>query len=107
MDSLAKHVRMDIDRVLVAGVSEGGSAAWGMITDHAKMVAGGAPSAAATGSTNFGAFVHVPTWFATGGKDTRPSPTIAQGVYVNLKNIGGDVKYTLYPDQGHSVWYAH
>jgi fibronectin type 3 domain-containing protein/poly(3-hydroxybutyrate) depolymerase len=107
LDSLVRHVRMDIDRVLVAGVSEGGSAAWGMITDNSKMIAGGMPSAAATGSTNFGAFVHVPIWFATGGKDTRPSPTIAQGVYIDLKNIGGDVKYTLYPDQGHSIWYAH
>jgi dienelactone hydrolase len=107
LDSLVKYARMDNDRVFVDGLSNGGATAWSMTATYPQRVASVAPSAAATGSTNYSDFVHIPIWFATGGKDSNPNPAFAQSVYDGLKNAGANIRYTLYPDQGHSVWTSH
>jgi len=107
IDSMVKYVRMDNDKVFVDGLSNGGATAWNMAATYPQRVAKVAPSAASTGATNFSDFVHIPIWFASGGKDTNPTPSFSQAVYDALKNIGADIRFTLYPDQGHGVWTSH
>lgn len=108
LDSLNKYVRTDIDRVFVDGLSNGGSAAWHMAYSKNDRIASAAPSAAAIGGeSNLYPLVHIPIWFATGGKDSNPNQSVAQGVYNDIKALGSDIKYTLYPDLGHSVWTNH
>lgn len=107
MDSLAKYTRLDIDRVFVDGLSNGGAASWSITSAFPQRVAKAAPSAAATGSTNFSDFVHIPIWFATGGKDTNPTVGFATSTFNSVKNAGADIRYTLYPDLGHAVWTTH
>lgn len=107
LDSMAKYIRADIDRVFVDGLSNGGVASWSFTAAFPQRVAKAAPSAAATQHTNYSDFVHVPIWFATGGKDTNPSPSYAQSTYDALRNIGSDIQWTLYPDLGHFVWTTH
>src|SRR6201991_2182309 len=104
IDSVAKYARADINKVLTTGLSDGGAAAWNMATVYPQRVAKAAPSAASTGATNYLEFVHIPIWFASGGKDTNPPPTFSNGTYTTIKNNGGDIVYTLFPDLGHSVW---
>ena len=107
LDSMGKYTRLDIDRVLVDGLSNGGVAAWSMTAVFPQRVAKSAPSAAASQQTNYSDFVHIPIWFATGGKDTNPSPAYAQSTYDGVKNLGGNITWTLYPDLGHFVWTTH
>ena len=107
LDSMGKYTRLDIDRVLVDGLSNGGVAAWSMTAVFPQRVAKSAPSAAASQQTNYSDFVHIPIWFATGGKDTNPSPAYAQSTYDGVKNLGGNIIWTLYPDLGHFVWTTH
>jgi chitodextrinase len=107
IDSMFKYVRADRDRVVLTGLSNGGGADWNMTAFYPQWVAKNGASAAATGSSNYADFVHVPIWFATGGKDTNPNPGFANGTYTSIKNAGGDIIYTLFPDLGHSVWYDH
>ncbi|HEU4607804.1 MAG TPA: hypothetical protein VFS31_06815, partial [Chitinophagaceae bacterium] len=107
IDSMAKYARADVNRVLTTGLSDGGAAAWGMMTAFPQRVAKAAPSSAATGATNFADFVHIPIWFASGGKDSNPTPGFAGATYNNIKAAGADIIYTLFPDLGHSVWYDH
>jgi dienelactone hydrolase len=104
LDSMAKYIRMDNDKVFVDGLSNGGATAWNILATYPQRIAKAGPAAAATGATNFSDFVHVPVWFASGGKDTNPSPGFSQAVYDALKNLGADIKFTLYPDLGHGVW---
>lgn len=108
LDSLAKYVRLDINRVIALGLSAGGGAAWNAASGQPKYYAKAAPSAAsAPGSVNFNTVALIPIWFATGGKDTNPLPSSATASYNNIRNIGGDIRFTLYPNAGHGMWGTH
>src|SRR5215831_3175157 len=107
IDSLNKYQSVDVDKVFVDGLSNGGATAWSMTEVYPQRVAKVAPSSAATGGTNYSDFVHVPIWFATGGKDTNPTIGFASGTYNAVKGAGADIRWTLYPDLGHAVWTNH
>jgi dienelactone hydrolase len=104
LDSMTKYIRMDNDKVFVDGLSNGGATAWNIASTYPQRIAKAGISSASTGATNFSDFVHIPIWFASGGKDTNPTPGFSQAVYDALKNIGSDIRFTLYADQGHGVW---
>lgn len=107
IDSLAKYARLDVDRIIVDGLSGGGYGAWRIADVYPQRITKIAPSAAAGNTSNRTNFVHVPIWFATGGKDPDPSPAQALYAYNRMKDIGADIRYTQYPELGHSVWYTH
>jgi hypothetical protein len=107
LDSLNKYARADIDRVMVDGLSAGGQATWKVAEYFPQRVASIAPSSNAGMKQNFAVFIHIPIWLATGGKDTSPSPAMAQYSVNQVSNLGGNIKYTLYPDNGHSIWNKH
>lgn len=106
VDSLGKYARLDIDRVFLDGLSGGGYGDWRMADIYPQRVAKIAPSSAAGSTTNRTAFVHIPIWFATGGKDPDPSPAQAAYSLNRMKELGADIRYTQYPDLGHAVWYT-
>lgn len=107
VDSLVKYVRADNDRLLINGLSGGGYGAWRMAAAFPQRVAKIIPSAAAGSVEARNAFVHIPIWFATGGKDPDPSPASAQYDLSKMQEIGADIRYTQYPDLGHQVWLNH
>jgi predicted esterase len=107
LDSLAKYARADIDRVMIDGLSGGGYGAWRMADNYPQRVAKIIPSASAGSTTGRFNFVHIPIWFATGGKDPDPSPAQAMNTYNRMKEIGANIRYTQYPDLGHAVWTRH
>jgi pimeloyl-ACP methyl ester carboxylesterase/fibronectin type 3 domain-containing protein len=107
IDSLAKYARADIDRLLITGLSGGGFAAWRVASEYPQRVAKIMPSAGVGSTSNRAAFVHIPIWFATGGKDPDPSPAQADYALSQMKAIGADIRYTRYPDLGHNMWYNH
>jgi len=107
IDSLIKYVRADIDRLSVDGLSGGGVATWRMAEFFPARVAYIAPTSAAGLQMNYPAFVHIPVWLATGGKDTNPSPAAAQFSENQVTGIGGFMRRSLYADLGHGSWYRH
>lgn len=107
LDSLAKYVRLDIDRVFVDGLSGGGVATWRLAEAFPQRIAKIAPTSAAGLIMNYPAFVHIPVWLATGGKDTNPSPAMASYSELKVSEIGGQIRRSLYADLGHSSWYRH
>lgn len=107
IDSLAKYAQLDVDRVAVNGLSGGGFAAWRFAAIMPQRIAKIIPSAGAGSTTSRDVFVHIPIWFATGGKDVSPSPATAAYNLKRMKEIGADIRYTQYPDLGHNVWYSH
>jgi large repetitive protein len=107
LDSMVKYVRMDNDRVFVDGLSGGGVATWRLAEAFPTRIAKIAPTSAAGLIMNYPAFVHIPVWLATGGKDTNPSPAMASYSELKVTEIGGNMRRSLYADLGHSSWYRH
>jgi large repetitive protein len=107
IDSLVKYARTDIDRIFVDGLSGGGAATWRLAEGYPTRIAKIAPTSAAGIPMNFAAFVHIPVWLATGGKDTNPSPAMALYSETKFTEVGGSMRRSLYQDLGHSSWYRH
>ncbi len=109
LDSMAKYVKLDVDRVIVDGLSAGGSAAFNITAGFPTRVTKSAPSAASANGliSMISSFVHIPIWFATGGLDTNPFPYNAEQFRNAFRNAGGDIQWTLFPTLGHFVWYNH
>ncbi len=68
IDSMSKYIRANADRVVVTGLSGGGYGAWRAAAGFPQRIAKIMPSAAAGSTANRTLFVHIPIWFATGGK---------------------------------------
>jgi dienelactone hydrolase len=107
IDSMERYVRADVDRVVITGLSGGAYGAWRMAEGFPRRVAKIIPSAGTGVNSNRNAFVHIPIWFATGGKDPDPSPAMAQAALDKMLALGADIRYTQYPEKGHSMWDNH
>jgi dienelactone hydrolase len=107
LDSLVKYVRADIDRLFVNGLSDGGRTTWRFSRTFPMRVATAGPSSMSAMTTSLSSMIHIPVWFATGGRDTNPSPAQAQETLNTFTNLGGNIRYTVYPELGHGVWNQH
>ncbi len=109
LDSMAKYCKLDVDRVLVDGLSAGGTATFEITAGYPTRITKAAPSAAAAGAmvNIVSQWMHIPVWFATGGQDSNPTPFMANITEDSLLNRGADVRWTLYPSLGHFVWNNH
>ncbi|HTE08333.1 MAG TPA: fibronectin type III domain-containing protein [Flavitalea sp.] len=107
LDSLTKYVRADGDRLFINGLSDGARNTWRWARTYPQRVAEIGPSSMWAQSTALAPMVHIPVWFASGGKDTNPSPAQSQSTITTFTNLGGKIRYTLYPDLGHGVWDNH
>ena len=107
LDSMVKYIRADIDRLFMNGLSDGGRTTWRFARTYPMRVASAGPSAMSAMTTSLSSMIHIPVWFATGGRDTNPSPEQAQQTLTTFTNLGGDIRYTLYPTLGHGVWNQH
>lgn len=107
LDSLIKYARADIDRLFVDGLSDGGRTTWRFARTYPYRVASIAPSAMSAMTTSLSSMIHIPVWFASGGRDSNPSPAQAQHTLTTFTNLGGNIRYTMYPELGHGVWDQH
>ncbi|HLA53210.1 MAG TPA: hypothetical protein VK618_07890, partial [Flavitalea sp.] len=108
LDSINTHARADIDRVFVDGLSGGGAGTWNIASEYPTRIAKIAPTSSAGYSPyKYPGFVHIPVWLATGGLDGDPSPAMAANSVFQVRNLGGNIRQSLYPDLGHSSWNRH
>ncbi|MEO6639258.1 MAG: hypothetical protein ABIN25_13350, partial [Ginsengibacter sp.] len=106
MDSLAKYVKLDIDRVTLSGLSSGGQADWDFLNSNSDRWASMMPISAAREDDVplIPNYITVPVWMANGGLDNNPSPGTATDVYNTYKNLGGNITQSFYPNIGHAAW---
>ncbi|MEJ7735800.1 MAG: LamG-like jellyroll fold domain-containing protein [Chitinophagaceae bacterium] len=108
IDSLSKHVKVDIDRVFLHGLSSGGQGVFDFLAAYPKTISHTAPLCAAQTEDvpDQIKYIHIPIWGFFGGKDTNPTLSNAEYVVGEFKNKGGNIKMTVYPEQGHGIWYS-
>ena len=99
---------IDPDRIYVTGLSVGGAGAWYFALAYPDVPAAVVPMAgfyaygAAIVPRNICDLAEIPMWVFHGGQDEVVDLAWEQALVDALKECGGDVQFTIYPDAGHS-----
>jgi poly(3-hydroxybutyrate) depolymerase/chitodextrinase len=110
IDKLIADYKVDPDRVYIHGLSMGGEGSWIFLSNYPKYFAAGHPMSAAgsnfwNGADGFRAnYKHIPLRQAQGGLDTNPTPSQGNDQVQAIRAVGGNIRYSYYPNGGHAVW---
>jgi len=109
VNNYLSDVHVDLNRVVVTGLSAGGSGTWNLIINYPNLISAAIPmSASSLGFIEeIPKFKHIPMWVSQGGLDKAPHPNTTEQVINAMIAEGMNVKYTLYPNLGHGVWNTH
>ncbi|RAW01342.1 fibronectin type III domain-containing protein [Pseudochryseolinea flava] len=110
VDKLIADYKVDEDRVYIHGLSMGGEGAWIFVANYPQYFAAIHPMSAAgsnfwngtTGDMNV--YKHVPIRHAQGGLDGAPTKEMGNEMVQQIRSIGGNIRYSYYPNGGHSIW---
>jgi predicted peptidase len=104
LERLGKDLSVDPDRVYLTGLSMGAFGAWDLATAYPDRFAalvlisgGGNPVPACR-------LRSVPVWLVHGRKDDVIPVEESELLARRLKDCGGQVRLTVYPDVGHDAW---
>ncbi|MEM1055961.1 MAG: prolyl oligopeptidase family serine peptidase [Bacteroidota bacterium] len=104
MDAAMETYRIDEDRVYVTGLSMGGYGTWEAIERIPERIAAALIVCGGGNPIGIGAAREVPVWNVHGAMD-RVVPISASVVMVDrLRQSGGTVRFTVYPDARHDAW---
>lgn len=107
VDSLIRRYKIDNNRVYIHGLSSGGTGTWASIYWKPNLFAAAQPMSAPGDSSRARYIANIPIWLHQGGVDTNPIPFISHVMIAALKKAGAidtSLKYTEYPNVGHSCW---
>ncbi|MET0635109.1 MAG: fibronectin type III domain-containing protein [Chitinophagaceae bacterium] len=103
---LVPQNKVDVNRVMVNGLSGGGQACWEMSIRHPTLIAAALPISAAlnsfASSANILKFIRI--WHFQGALDKNPNPSVSETVGNSILAVGGDYRYTKYEGLGHGCW---
>lgn len=106
IDKLIADYKVDPNRIYIHGLSMGGEGAWIFAALYPKYFAAMHPMSAA-GSTFWGDSVlikQIPIRHAQGGLDGAPTKFQGNEMVNRLRAVGANVRYSYYPNGGHSIW---
>lgn len=98
------NYKIDPERIYIGGLSNGGRGAFEMYLRRPDLFAS---LSCFSGMGNYSLaprMVGSPIWMFQGGQDINPAPVESLKMYDSLVKYGGNPKYSLYQDRGHSVW---
>lgn len=104
LDIVRKDYSIDPDRMYIAGQSNGGIGAWGMITKKPGLFAAAVPLCGAGNPKLAARAVGTAVWAFHGAKDDTIPPDYSRTMINAMKQAGGQPRYTEYKDLGHEIW---
>jgi predicted peptidase len=110
-DALARFP-IDPRRVVLTGISDGGTGVWDALKAWPRCFAAGVPMSGMTELTGLGPIRDVPQWIFHGEKDNDTDIENGYGgamvgsraVVRALRAMGGTPRYTEYPGEQHVIW---
>lgn len=104
LDQTIAKYRVDESRVYLTGLSMGGFGAWALSMMYPEKFAAIAPICG--GGMPWMAFriKDIPIWAFHGAKDPVVPIQRSEEIVEALKKIGGNIKFTIYPEAGHDSW---
>jgi predicted peptidase len=104
LDELCSRYRVDEARIYVTGISMGGYGTWHFAAAQPERLAaiipicgGGDPSAACD-------MKDLPVWAFHGARDPLVPLEESEVMVQAVRNCGGTVHFTIYPEAGHDCW---
>lgn len=104
MQDICTAYRVDEDRVYGTGLSMGGFGIWATAITYPRRFAAIAPICGGGSPYMAARISHIPVWTFHGTADPIVPLYESQRMVDALKTVGGDVRFTIYPDAGHDVW---
>ena len=104
---------IDPRRVVLTGISDGATGVWDALKTWPTCFAAGVPMSGMTELSGLAPIVSVPQWIFHGGKDNDTNVETGYGgamvgsraVVRALRAMGGQPKYTEYPEEMHVIWH--
>lgn len=105
LDDVLARYPVDPARVYVTGYSMGGIGAWDMAIRHPQRFAAAIPIASRGESyATICDMRDIPVWAFHGANDDVVALVRAEAIVKALRDCGGEVRLTVYPDTGHDSW---
>jgi predicted peptidase len=104
LDELERWQPIDPERVYVTGISMGGAGVWSLAIAQPDRFAAIAPICGRGDPSRVCAIAGVPVWAFHGAKDDVVPVQRSLEMVEALRNCGGNVRFTVYPDAGHDSW---
>ena len=102
-DIISKY-KVNENRIYLTGLSSGGSATWSLAIEYPEKFAAIVPISASGEPEDVCALKDVPVWVFHGEKDDVVPIKEDSDMVDALKQCGGNVRFTKYPDVGHWAW---
>ncbi len=104
LNEIVNQYRVDRDRIYLTGLSMGGYGTWSMATEYPDRFAAIAPICGGGDPEKAERIKNLPIWVFHGAKDSVVPIEQSQRMVDALKELGSDVKFTVYPQAGHDAW---
>jgi predicted peptidase len=104
LDYIENHFRVDKNREYLTGLSMGGHATWSLAIQYPERFAAIIPVCARGYSQDVYVLKDVPVWAFHGEKDDIVPITDGEKMVRALKEAGGNIKFTNYPEANHDAW---
>jgi len=105
VDKIVKNNNVDENRIYLAGLSRGGYGAWRLAMNNPDKFAAMIVVCAASSPKGYANWIkHIPVWIFHGEKDRVVPVSESMQMAETLKDLGANVKLTLYPEADHDSW---
>jgi predicted peptidase len=94
---------VDTDRIYITGSSMGGTGTWEIILRNPKLFAAAIPICAASDPSNAALVKDINIWAFSGEYDQYYDYHETEETVKKLKELNGNIKYTLYRNKGHEI----
>ncbi|WP_293744300.1 prolyl oligopeptidase family serine peptidase [uncultured Pedobacter sp.] len=92
------------DQVYVGGLSMGAMGTYELLRRERRKFAAAIAICGGDNTNNIKKYRKIPLWIFHGAKDDIVDPALSMAIAERLKSIGGEVKFTLYPNANHNSW---
>jgi predicted peptidase len=106
LDDVINRFRIDQDRIYLTGLSMGGFGTWRLAMEYPERFAAIAPICGGGNPENAEKIRHLPVWVFHGARDNVVPLNRSEDMVLALKNLGADIKFTVYPEAEHDSWTA-
>lgn len=104
VDDIIEKYRVDTKRVYVTGLSMGGYGTWALAKRYPDRFAAIAPICGGGSVEGIEKLKDLPIWVFHGAKDEVVPLSESEVLVEALRKVGGNVKFTIYPDADHDSW---